>query len=72
MNVFLFYLAYFVCKDESVTRFQCPDKHLFDGDLRSCNDYRKVYCGNRPVHEHGNDPCRYFHSKKIFSTNIFL
>ena len=58
--LFIFLLAYLTCKDAAVTRFYCPDKYLFDGDLRSCNDYRKVFCANRPVHEHGNDPCRCF------------
>ena len=52
-------LAYFACKDELITRFQCPDKHLFDDDLRSCNDYRKVFCANRPTRGHGNEPCNY-------------
>ncbi|CAF0734297.1 unnamed protein product [Adineta steineri] len=49
--------SYFTCKDEITTRFQCPDKYLFDEDLLSCNDYRKVFCGNRPTNERGNDPC---------------
>jgi hypothetical protein len=51
------FLAYFTCKDDIITRLQCLDKHLFDEDLRSCNDYRKVFCANRPTNEHGNDPC---------------
>ena len=59
-SLFFFYLAYFTCKDDLITRFQCPDKHLFDEDLLSCNDYRKVFCGNRPTSERGNDPCRSF------------
>ncbi|CAF4933226.1 unnamed protein product [Rotaria sp. Silwood1] len=49
--------SYFTCKDNLITRIQCPDKHLFDEYLRSCNDYRKVFCGNRPTDQSGNDPC---------------
>lgn len=49
--------SYFTCKDDIIVRFQCPDKHLFDEDLHTCNDYRKVFCGNRPTNEYGNDPC---------------
>ncbi|CAF1241343.1 unnamed protein product [Rotaria magnacalcarata] len=49
--------SYFICKDEVVTRVQCPDKHLFDEYLNSCNDYRKVFCGNRPIDIGSNDPC---------------
>jgi hypothetical protein len=55
----LFYsLAYYTCKEEGVARVHCPDKHLFDEDVRICNDYRKVFCGNRPTNERGNDPCK--------------
>ena len=54
---FCFCSAYFACKDGITTRFQCPDKHLFDEYLLSCNDYRKVVCGNRPIDRHRNNPC---------------
>lgn len=47
-----------MCQDEIVTHLPCPEKHSYDEDLHSCNDYRKVFCGNRPIHEHANDPCR--------------
>ena len=54
---FCFCLAYFACKDGITARFQCPDKHLFDEYLLSCNDYRKVFCGNRPIDRHKNNRC---------------
>ncbi|CAF1337215.1 unnamed protein product [Adineta ricciae] len=49
--------SYLTCKDEIITHFQCPDKHLFDDDLQSCNDYRKVFCGNRPMKNRAQDLC---------------
>jgi hypothetical protein len=51
-------LAYYTCKEDVITRIHCPDKQLFDEDTRICNDYRKVFCANRPTNERGNDPCK--------------
>ncbi|CAF0865968.1 unnamed protein product [Adineta ricciae] len=48
---------YYTCREDVVTRVHCPERQLFDEDLRICNDHRKVFCGNRPVNERGNDPC---------------
>lgn len=52
------YLAYFVCRDEMILRMKCPDKHLYDEYLHSCNEYRKVFCGNRPIDISSSDPCK--------------
>ena len=53
------FLAYLTCQNGWTQRQHCPDKYLFDDDLHTCNDYRKVFCGNRPSHEHGNNPCEW-------------
>jgi len=52
------FLAYYTCKEDGTTRIHCPDKQLFDEDARICIDYRKVFCGNRPINERENDPCK--------------
>ncbi|CAF0890764.1 unnamed protein product [Adineta steineri] len=49
--------TYYACREDVVTRVHCPEKQLFDEDTRICNDYRKVFCANRPVNERGYDPC---------------
>jgi len=49
--------SYYSCKENVIARIHCPDRQLFDEDTRICNDYRKVFCGNRPTNERGNDPC---------------
>lgn len=51
-------LAYYTCKDDVIARIHCPERQLFDEDARICNDYRKIFCGNRPINERGNDPCK--------------
>lgn len=51
-------LAYYTCKEDVITRIHCPDRQLFDEDNRLCNDYRKVFCANRPINERGTDPCK--------------
>ncbi|UJR15055.1 hypothetical protein I4U23_002026 [Adineta vaga] len=48
---------YYACREDLVARIRCPGKQLFDEDSRICHDFRKVFCGNRPVNERGNDPC---------------
>ena len=60
-------LAYYTCKDDVITRAHCPDRQLFDEDNRLCNDYRKVFCANRPINERGIDPCK---TKRIFHSII--
>ena len=57
LSSFLVLPAYYTCTDDAITRVHCPDKHLFDDDNRICNDYRKIFCGQRPTNERGNDPC---------------
>ncbi len=57
-NIIFCFLAYYTCKEDVITRTRCLDKQLFDEDNRLCNDYRKVFCGNRPINERGNDPCK--------------
>jgi hypothetical protein len=54
----MFCLAYYTCKEDVVARVHCPERQLFDEDTRICNDYRKVFCANRPTNERGNDPCK--------------
>ncbi|CAF2037508.1 unnamed protein product [Rotaria magnacalcarata] len=49
--------SYYSCRDDVVKRMRCPEKQLFDGDTRLCNDYRKVFCADRPVNERDIDPC---------------
>jgi len=49
--------SYYTCKEDVITRIHCLDRQLFDEDTRLCNDYRKVFCGNRPTNERGIDPC---------------
>ena len=44
-----FILAYYTCREDVITRIHCPDRQLFDEDNRLSNDFRKVFCGNRPI-----------------------
>jgi hypothetical protein len=55
---FLFFKAYYTCKEDVIARVHCPVKQLFDEDTRICNDYRKVFCADRPTNERGHDPCK--------------
>jgi hypothetical protein len=59
--VFFLLLAYYTCREDVITRVRCLDRQLFDEDTRLCNDYRKVFCGNRPTNDRGNDPCKKNH-----------
>lgn len=72
IDIFLLLSAYFICKENLVVRFFCPDRHLFDEDLRSCNDYRKVYCANRPSFDHANDSCRRKTKQNASNTRLKL
>ncbi|CAF0884081.1 unnamed protein product [Didymodactylos carnosus] len=49
--------SYFYCKEGISVKSRCPEKNLFDDDLKTCNDYRKVFCGDRPENEKYKDPC---------------
>lgn len=50
--------GYFYCKSSLTKKTTCNDRQLFDEETKSCKEFNKVYCGDRPVNDKSGDVCR--------------
>ena len=41
------------------TKLHCPERQLFDVNKRKCNEYERVFCGERTISVTDENQCKF-------------